>query len=103
MGDFMNVVIAVIILIAACVLTQFGVVWKTRRACLTIIKDLRTRGAYDPESATALPYAQKKGFFHFGARDYKPHALQHLVQKEIVCLTDDGRFYLGAKAQDVRF
>ena len=102
MDDPMNTVICVIILIAACVLAQIGVVWKTKRACLTIIRDLRDRGAYDPESAAALPYAQKKGLLHFGARDYKPQALQHLIQKEVICVTDDGRCYLGENAQDVK-
>jgi len=98
----MNIFIAVVILVGAFVLAQIGVTWKAKRACLTIIRDLQTRGAYDPESAAALPYAQKKGLLHFGLRDYKPQALQHLVQKEIVCVTGDGRFYLGANAQDVR-
>ena len=97
----MNTIICVIILIAACVLAQIGVVWKTKRACMTIIEDLQNRKARDPESAAALPYARKKDFLHFGARDYKPQALQHLIQKEIICVTDDGRCYLGADTQNI--
>jgi len=102
MDDPMNTIICVIILIAACVLAQIGVVWKTKRACMTIIRDLQDRNACDPESAAALPYAQKKGLLHFGVRDYKPQALQHLVLKEIICVADDGRCYLGENAKNVK-
>lgn len=62
MDNPMNIIICVVILIAACVLTQLGVVWKTKRACLTIIKDLQDRKACDPEFAVSLPYAQKRVF-----------------------------------------
>ncbi|MBW2562278.1 MAG: hypothetical protein JRE40_15695 [Deltaproteobacteria bacterium] len=76
--------------------------WRGKRACRTIIKDLDGRGAYGPASAAVLPYAQKKGFLHIGARDYKPQALQYLLHREIVRTTDDGRYYLVATTQDVR-
>lgn len=97
----MKIVLYVVILIAAFVLVQIIVGWKTKKACLTIIKDLRTRKAYNPESAAALPYAQKKSLLHFGAKDYKPQALQQLVLQELVYPTDDGRFYLGENAQNI--
>ena len=97
----MNTIIYIIVLIPVCVLTLIGIVWKTKRACLTIIRDLQNKGAYDAESAATLLYARKKGLLHFGARDYKPQALQHLIQKEIICMTDNGRYYLGENAQDI--
>lgn len=98
----MNLFICIIILVTAFALAQFGVVWKTKRACLAIIRDLQDRNAYDSESAAALPYVQRKGLLHFGVRDYKPQALQHLVLKEIICVTDDGRCYLGENAQYIK-
>ena len=97
----MKILMYVVILIGAFVLVQIIVGWKTKKACLAIIKDLRTRNAYDPESATALPYAQKKSLLHFGAKDYKPQALQQLVLQAIVLTTEDGRFYLGENAQGI--
>ena len=100
-GDFMKILMYVVILIAAFVLVQVIVGWKTKRACLKIIRDLRTRNAYDLESASALPYAQKKSLLHFGARDYMPQALQQLVLQKIVYPTEDGRFYLGENAQSI--
>jgi len=98
----MKAVLLFVVLIGVCLLTQQGVMWRMKRTCRTIIKDLDGRGAYKPESAAVLPYAQKKGMFHIGARDYKPQALQYLIHKEIVCTTDDGRFYLIKNAQGAK-
>jgi len=98
----METVFLIVILIAVFLLTQWGTMWMGKRACVAIIEDLSEKGAYSPDSAVPLPYAQKKGMFHIGARDYKPHALQYLMGKEIVHATDDGRFYLdAAKAREV--
>jgi len=102
MGDPMKVVLLFVILIAAYLLTQWGTMWRGKRACRAIIKDLEERGARDTASAASLPYAQKKGIFHIGARDYKPQALQYLLHREIVRATDDGRYYLVATAQDIK-
>lgn len=99
----MEAVLLIVILIAVFLLTQWGTMWMGKRACVAIIEDLSDKGAHTPDSAVALPYAQKRGMFHVGARDYKPHALQYLMGKEIVHTTDDGRFYLDAvKARDVK-
>ena len=97
----MEIFLLIVVLIGVFFLSQWGVMLMTRRACATIINDLKRRKAYNPDSAAALPYAQKKGFFHFGTRDYKPQALQHLVQHDIIRMTDDGRFHLTEKVQDV--
>ncbi len=99
----MNIIISVIILIVVCILTLIGVVWKTKRACLTIIRDLQDRGAYDPESAATLPYVREKGFRHFGVRDYKPQALLHLIKEDIIRVTDNGRCYLDKKTENIKF
>ena len=98
----MEIISLVVILIAAYLLSQWGVMWRTKRTCMTIIKDLDGRRAHSPASAVALPYAQKKGMFHIGLRDYKPQALQYLIHREIVGTTDDGRFYLAGSAQEAR-
>jgi len=98
----MEVILLIVVLIAVFLLVQWGTMWRGKRACRAIIKDLEERGAYEPESAAALPYARKKGLLHFGARDYKPQALQYLVHREIVRTTDDGRFYLIRNAQGAK-
>jgi len=98
----MRAVLLFVILIAAYLLTLWGAMWRGKRACITIIKDLDGRGAYGPASAVALSYARKKGILHVGLRDYKPQALQSLIYREIARTTDDGRFYLVENAHDVR-
>jgi len=98
----MEAVLLIVVLLAIYFLTQWGTMWMGKRACRTIIKDLEGKGAYTPESATPLPYTQKKGILHIGARDYKPQALQYLIHREIIRMTDDGRYYLVATAQNVR-
>ena len=98
----MKVALLFAILIATYLLTQWGTMWRGKRACREIIKNLEERRACEPESAASLPYAQKKGIFHIGARDYKPQALQILIHREIVGTTDDGRYYLIPHDQDVR-
>lgn len=97
----MKIVLSVVLLIVVFVLVQIIVGWKIKGVCQTIIRDLQTKKAYDPESAANLPYVQKKRLLHFGVRDYKPQALQQLVMQKIVCITDDGKFYLGENAQNV--
>ncbi len=100
-GIFMKFVLLIAALIAAYILSQWGVIMITKSVCRRIIKDLDSKRAYAADSAVSLPYAQKKGLLHIGTRDYKPQALQYLVHKGIVCATDDGRFYLdAAKSQD---
>ncbi len=94
----MEIILFIVVLIAAYLGTQWGVMRMTKRACRAIIKDLNSRRAYTAESAVSLPYAQKKGMFHIGLRDYKPHALQYLLHREMVRATDDGRFYLADTA-----
>jgi len=91
----------VVMLIAVFVLIHFIAGWKTKKACLTVIRDLRTRNAYDPESAAILPYIKKKSYLDFGGKDYRPQALQQLVMRKIVYPTEDGRFYLTENAQDI--
>jgi len=98
----MKVALLFAILIATYLLTQWGTMWRGKRACRAIIKDLEGRGACEPEFAASLPYAQKKGMFRIGTRDYKPQALQYLLHREIVHTTDDGRFYLATNAQDIK-
>ena len=98
----MKVFLLLVVLIAVFLLTQWGVMRMTKRACRTIIKDLEGKSACKPESAAVLSYAKKKGILHIGTRNYKTQALQYLIHREIVRTTDNGRHYLIAQAQDVR-
>lgn len=63
----------------------------------TIIKDLKNQGALDVESAVELPYA-KRHILRVGLRDDRPRVLKQMLQYGIVCMSEQGRFYLNESA-----
>jgi hypothetical protein len=72
-----------------------------KRAAVFVIKDLERNGAFDVSMGAELPYA-KTHFFNIGMRDFKPKALQSLIQDGIVGQTGTGRYYLKKRPQDLK-
>lgn len=101
MSETTQIILGIIFLAAVFVLTRYGVAWRIRRACGAILKDLEGRRALDPDSATELPYA-KTSLLRIGMRDYRPRALDSLVQDGFVGRTADGRYFLKKRLQDLR-
>jgi len=101
MTETTQIVVAFVLLILVFLLTRVGVVWRLRRAAVHIIKDLQNVGALDPASAVALPYA-KRDFLRIGLRDFRPKALQSLVQEGIVGMTENGRYYLKKTIEELQ-
>ena len=70
-----------------------------KRAVIQVIKHLRQVQALDVDSAKTVdelglrPPSLGERLFRF--RDYKPGALQGLIQVGIVQMTQDGRVYLS--------
>ena len=70
-----------------------------KRAVIQVVKRLRQVQALDDDSAKTVdelglrPPSFRERLFRF--RDYKPGALQGLVQVGIVQMTEDGRVYLS--------
>lgn len=93
MPEAIQIILAIIIL----VLVFIGAKWiqgiKINRAFKLIINDLKQQGALDPPSAVKLPYATPV-LFRMGLRDYRPRAINYLVQSGIVGMTETGQFYL---------
>ena len=89
----MQIIIGVLLLVGVFILTRFGIIWKIKRASRTIMHDLQRLGAFHPDSAAELPYA-KSSFFRIGMRDYRPKALESLIQSSIVSRTESGKYYL---------
>ena len=98
MSEFNQIISGILLLILVFVLTRKISAWRIKRALFAIMKDLEGMGAVDPGSAVALPYA-KTSLFRFGARDFRPKALEYLISSGAVGVTDDGRFYLKEKAE----
>jgi hypothetical protein len=93
MPEFVQIIIGIIFLIIVFVLTRIGIAHRIRRTATLIIQDLERREAFDPGSATELPYARPQ-YFRIGMRDYRPKALESLVQGGMVGRTENGKYYL---------
>ena len=83
MSEAAQIIFGLIFLIGVYIFTRYGVVWRMKRAVIFVIKDLERSGAFGPSTGAELPYA-KTHFFNIGIRDFKPKALQSLIQDGIV-------------------
>jgi len=93
MSETIQIILGILFLIGVYILSRFGVVWRTRRASGFIIHELERRAAFDPGSAAELPYG-KADYFRVGVRDFRPKALEFLIQSGIVGKTETGSYYL---------
>jgi hypothetical protein len=93
MPEFVQIILGLLFLIVVYILTRIAVAWRIRHLAIPIIQDLERREAFDPDSAVELPFANANRF-RVGLRDYRPKALESLVQGHIVGRTQDGKCYL---------
>jgi hypothetical protein len=98
MTEVIQIIIGIIFLIVVFLITRIGIAHRIRRTATLIIKDLKMQGAFDPGSAAELPYA-KAHYFRIGLRDYRPKALESLVQAGIVARTENGKFFLTDRSR----
>ena len=99
MADAMQITVGILFLILVFILTRYGITWRIKRAGRRIISDMERLGAQSPDSAVELPYV-KKQLLHIGMRDFKPTAMQSLVEGGIVGMTTSGKYYLKMKPLD---
>lgn len=93
MPQSLELIISILLLVAALILSRQYHAWKIKKAYLRIIEDLKSSKALDPESAIALPYANRS-LLRIGLRDHRPMALKSLVAEKIVGVTEDSRYYI---------
>ncbi len=96
MTDVMQITFGILLLILVFVLTRYGIAWRVKRAGRRIINDLERVGALSAESAVELPY-MKQHLIKIGMRDFRPTAMQSLVEAGVVGMTGSGKFYLKMK------
>ena len=96
MSETTQIILGICLLIGVYLLTRRVNAWRIKRAFFVIIKDLERQEAFDPSSAVKLPYA-KAALFRFGTRDFRPKALEYLIQGDIVGVTEGGEYYLKRK------
>ncbi len=102
MPEFVQIILGLIFLVVVYILTRIGVSRRIRNTAIRIIKDLERQKAFDPGSAVELPFA-KANYFRIGLRDYRPKALESLIQGAIVGRTEDGKHYLKERQQPVHW
>jgi hypothetical protein len=96
MSDFTQLFLVICVLFIFVFLARKLNAWKVKRAYFSIVRDIKAKKAFDANSAIDLAYARKPSF-SVGMRDFRPIALEHLIQDNIVGVTDDGKFYLKDK------
>ena len=96
MSDAIQIISGILFLILVFILTRYGITWRIKRAGRRLVNDLERLGAQSPDSAVELPYL-KKQLFHIGMRDFKPTAMQSLIEGGIVGMTGSGKYYLKMK------
>jgi hypothetical protein len=99
MADAMQITLGILFLILVFILTRYGITWRIKRAGRRIINDLERLGAQSSETAVELPY-MKKQLIKIGMRDFKPTAMQSLLEAGIVGMTGSGKYYLKMKPID---
>jgi hypothetical protein len=96
MSDVMQITLGMLFLILVFILTRYGITWRIKRAGRRIINDLERLGAQSSDSAVELPY-MKKQLLRIGMRDFRPSAMQSLIEGGVVGVTANGKFYLKMK------
>jgi len=93
MPEALKILIMIAVIVAVLYLALRIAGWQMRKACDFIIEDLRTREALDPSSAVTVTCASNP-LLRIGLRDYRPRALEYLVQQDVVRVLEGGRYYL---------
>jgi len=93
MSETMKILLMALLTIGALILTFRIAGWKMKKASGFILRDLKEKKAFDPVSAVELPYC-KNSLFHVGLRDYRPKALNALLENGDVRVLEGGRYYL---------
>jgi hypothetical protein len=91
-------IIVLAIILAVVVLIQQWSMYRASKAVIKIFREKEAVGARNAKSIEELRL-QPKSFYRrlMGTRDYKPSALQGLIQIGIVMQRDDGKVYLSEK------
>ena len=101
MTDNMELFIGLAVLFLAIMGTRRYHAWRIRRAYQLIVNDLESAGALSPDSAVDLPYAGKN-LLRIGIRDHRKMALNHLVMDQVVGQTEDGRYFMMIRLNDLQ-
>lgn len=95
----LNTFIFILVIIGLLVLAFFLSRMRMKRSLQQVIKIFREKGALDPHNAMTkeelgiTPQSIIERMYK--VRDYKPYALQLMVEAEIIIFDEEGKFYLS--------
>ncbi len=101
MSDKLELFLGLAVLFLVIVGTRRYHAWRIRRAYQLIVDDLKSAKALSSDSAVDLPYAAKN-LLRVGIRDHRKMALNHLVMDQVVGQTEDGRYFLMMRLNDLQ-
>ena len=100
LSDAIQIIVGLLFLILVYLITRYGIYLRIKGACTKIIRDLERRQAFDEKSAVDLPYAKSQPF-RIGLRDFRPKAVESLLQGGIVGVTAEGKYFLKERFHDL--
>jgi len=100
LSDVVQIIIGLLILILVYLITRYGIFLRIKSACNKTIKDLERQQAFDEKSAVELPYA-KSQFLRMGLRDFRPKAVESLLQGGIMGVTGEGKYFLKKRSYEL--
>ena len=102
MSEPVQITLSILVLIVVYLMTQLLIAFRIGRAARAIVRELDRLEAYDPFTAVDLPYARAK-LLRLGLRDFRPSAVQALVQVKVVSRTHAGKYFLARRAADLKW
>ncbi len=93
MSETAKLVFMLLLTIGAFMISRYIAGWQMNKAGEFIIRDLKKKKAFDPESAVELPYC-KKQMFRIGLKDYRPRVMEQLVKHDVVRMLEGEKYYL---------
>ena len=100
LSDVLQIVVGLLFLILVYIITRYGIYLRIKGACARTIKDLERQQAFDEKSAVELPYAKSQPL-RIGLRDFRPKAVESLLQGGIVGVTGEGKYFLKKRSYDL--
>jgi len=100
MPESVQIIVGVLFLILVFIATRYGIFLRIKSACKFVVKELERQKAWDEASAVSLPYA-KSSYFHIGLRDFRPKAVQSLLEGGVIGKTADEKYFLKVRPVDL--
>lgn len=93
MSETAKIIFMLLLTLGAFLIARRIAGWQMKKAGEFIIKDLKDKRAFTPESAVELPYCKNR-IFRVGLKDYRPRVMEQLVKHDVVRMLEGGKYYL---------